>query len=273
MQIEFKILKAHICQDNTCFKTTFVLVKNMTDRVILGNPFMCLLYPFITDSEGITTHPFGQPVKFKFLKSPKPREISNLQEVSVSMTLNLINAKTSPPTFPNQAKNLDQFVPSIPFDDSLNLNQFHKLSSYPITCIQHKSICSMTSHDFNKNVFKGNHYVNSWQKWNMSSSSSRRDKGKAPIGGFPQKMHEGTSSGSEPRKATSLQNSVLAKITFSSGYMAITLQKVLSKALQFTNGVYTNLPPSIKIILDNPQRAFTQNNYNLFKRTLRALEL
>ena len=56
MQIEFKISKAHVCQDNTCFKTTFVLVKNMTDRVILGNPFMCLLYPFITDSEEITTH-------------------------------------------------------------------------------------------------------------------------------------------------------------------------------------------------------------------------
>ena len=31
----------------------------MTDRVILGNPFMCLLYPFTTDSERITTHPFG----------------------------------------------------------------------------------------------------------------------------------------------------------------------------------------------------------------------
>ena len=73
MQIEFKIPKAHVCQDNTCFKITFVLVKNMTDRVILGNPFMCLLYPFITDSKGITTHPFGQPVKFKFLRSPEPR--------------------------------------------------------------------------------------------------------------------------------------------------------------------------------------------------------
>ena len=45
MQIEFKILKPHVCQDNAYFKTTFVLVKNMTDRVILGNPFMCLLYP------------------------------------------------------------------------------------------------------------------------------------------------------------------------------------------------------------------------------------
>ena len=89
MQIEFKIPKAHVCQDNTCFKTTFVLVKNMTD-----NPFMCLLYPFTADGEGITTKPFGQPVKFKFLRSPEPREINTLQEISVSKTLNLISAKT-----------------------------------------------------------------------------------------------------------------------------------------------------------------------------------
>ena len=94
MQIEFKIPKANVCQDNTCFKTTFVLVKNMTDKVILGNPFMCLLYPFITDNEGITTHPFGQPVKFRFLRSLEPREISSFQEVFVSKTLNLISAKT-----------------------------------------------------------------------------------------------------------------------------------------------------------------------------------
>ena len=94
MQIEFKIPKAHVCQDNTCFKTTFVFVKNMTDMVILGNSFMCLLYPFITDSEGITTHPFGESDKFKFLRSLEPRDISSLQEVSVSKTLNLISTKT-----------------------------------------------------------------------------------------------------------------------------------------------------------------------------------
>ena len=158
MQIEFKIPKAHVCQDNTCFKTTFVLVKNMTDKVILGNPFMCLLYPFITNSEGITTHPFGQLVKFKFLRSPKPRDISSPQEVSVSKTLNLTNAKISPPTFPygpNQAENLDQFVPSISFtiDDSFDPNQSQKSSSHPIPCIQYKSICFMTSHDLKKKMF------------------------------------------------------------------------------------------------------------------------
>ena len=34
MQIEFKIPKAHVCQDNACFKTTFVLVKNITVQFI-----------------------------------------------------------------------------------------------------------------------------------------------------------------------------------------------------------------------------------------------
>ena len=68
MQIEFKLPKAHICQDNMCFKTTFVLVKNLTDKVILGNPFLCSLYPFTVDSKGITTQPFGQTIKFEFLR-------------------------------------------------------------------------------------------------------------------------------------------------------------------------------------------------------------
>ena len=55
---------------------------------------MCLLYPFTTDSEGITTHPSGQPIKFKFLRKPEPREISILLDISVSKTFNLISAKT-----------------------------------------------------------------------------------------------------------------------------------------------------------------------------------
>ena len=108
MQIEFKVPKAHVCQDNTCFRTTFVLVKNMTDRVILGNPFMCLLYPFTTNSEGITTHPFGQPVRFKFLRSPEPRETNNLQNVSVSKTPNPLIAKIHKRC--EQAQNLDTFA-------------------------------------------------------------------------------------------------------------------------------------------------------------------
>ena len=95
MQIEFKLPKAHIYQDNMCFKTTFVLVKNLTDKVILGNPFLCSLYPFTVDSKGITTQPFGQTIKFRFISKPIPRNISTIQPDEVSETVNLISAKTA----------------------------------------------------------------------------------------------------------------------------------------------------------------------------------
>jgi hypothetical protein len=71
MQITFEISKAHVCQDNVCFKTSFVLVKNMTDKIILGLPFITLLYPFTTDQDGLITYPMDEKVKFKFLAKPE----------------------------------------------------------------------------------------------------------------------------------------------------------------------------------------------------------
>ncbi|CAL8993770.1 unnamed protein product [Prunus brigantina] len=46
LQLNYEIPKAHVCQNKICFKTSFVLVKNITDEVILGLPFIALLYPF-----------------------------------------------------------------------------------------------------------------------------------------------------------------------------------------------------------------------------------
>ena len=40
-----------------CLKTTFV--KDLTSKVILGNPFMALIYPFRTSEEGISTEILG----------------------------------------------------------------------------------------------------------------------------------------------------------------------------------------------------------------------
>ena len=77
-------------------------------------------------------------------------------------------------------------------------------------------------------------------------------------------MHKGASSGLEPSKATSLQEFVPAKMTYSNGIMAITLQEVLSKTLQFNHGVYIDSPPSIKTLLDNLQRAYTKSHHDLF---------
>ena len=57
---------AHLCHDNVCFKIPSILVKNLTDKVILGLPFINTLYPFLVEHDGITTNPFGQKLKFKF---------------------------------------------------------------------------------------------------------------------------------------------------------------------------------------------------------------
>ena len=81
-------------------------------------------------------------------------------------------------------------------------------------------------------------------------------------------MHEGASSGVKPSRSTSFQEFVLAEVTYSSGDMIIALQEVLYRNLQFHNGTYSELPDSIKFILDNLQAAFTRNHRNLFQKTL-----
>ena len=110
----------------------------------------------------------------------------------------------------------------------------------------------------------------------MASLAERKNKGKAPTQGFSQDkrlparqpfvMHEGTSSGAKPNRSTSLQEFVPAEVTYSNGDMVIALQEVLSKSLQFHNGTYSELPDSIKFILDNLQATFTINHRNLFKK-------
>ena len=56
----------------------------MTDKVILGLPFLNALYPFLVEHDGITTNPFGQKVKFKF---------ASKCEIGTNYASNLIHAK------------------------------------------------------------------------------------------------------------------------------------------------------------------------------------
>ena len=108
-------------------------------------------------------------------------------------------------------------------------------------------------------------------------------KGKAPVKDYAQSkrlpmgrpftMHEGASSGVKSREAISLQRDVPAKVTYSNGDIIIALQEVLAKNLQFHNGTYSELPASIKLILDNLQSAFLEKDNDIFQQTLRALEI
>ena len=77
MKIKYELNNAHICHNDVYFMIPSVLVKNLTDKVILGLPFINALYPFLVEHGGITTDPFGQKIKFKFA-SKTEIDIDNL---------------------------------------------------------------------------------------------------------------------------------------------------------------------------------------------------
>ena len=104
-----------------------------------------------------------------------------------------------------------------------------------------------------------NIYTYTTGKWIIMAS-----KGKAPIQdyshysqpkrlpvGRPFKMHEDASSGVKSSGTTSLQGDVPVEVTYFSGDIIIALQEVLARNLQFHNSTYSELPASIKSILDN----------------------
>jgi hypothetical protein len=102
MIIKYEINNGHVCKDKVCFKTSFVLVKNLNDKVILGLPFIHLLYLFTIEEDGITTTPFGQLVKFNFLNKIEQNTANLLKENLISQSICLINNKRQHMNFLNE---------------------------------------------------------------------------------------------------------------------------------------------------------------------------
>ena len=65
MKIKYELNNTYVCHDNVCFKIPSVLVKNLTEKVILGLPFINVLYPFLVEQDGITTNPFWTKSKIQ----------------------------------------------------------------------------------------------------------------------------------------------------------------------------------------------------------------
>ena len=91
LNIKFKLSNAHVCREGVCIKTIFILVKDITSKAILGNPFIALLYPIKQISKkGLTTQILGQKIAFPFILSPMTRDINLLKQMSFSNEINLI---------------------------------------------------------------------------------------------------------------------------------------------------------------------------------------
>ncbi|KAK9988447.1 hypothetical protein SO802_028686 [Lithocarpus litseifolius] len=213
MKINYELTNAHVSHNNVSFKIPSVLVRNMHDKVILGLPFLNTLYPFLVDHDGITSDPFKQRVKFKFVSK---------------------------------------------FEIDID----HTIDSYHVAESSLRILA--TAENTTNTISKWIKAIRTTSKWNiMSSSASRKNKGKAPVQDYPQ-----------DKRIPAGQSFVMhEEVTFSSGDIEITLQEVISKILQFHNGNFSDLPTPVKVLLDNLQAAYIINHRKLFKKTLQALEI
>ena len=73
LKISNKLTKAYIHNNGINFRIPFFLVDKLSYKVILGNPFLALLYPFSTTNNGICTNILETKVFFKFILPPIPQ--------------------------------------------------------------------------------------------------------------------------------------------------------------------------------------------------------
>jgi hypothetical protein len=101
LQVSYKLSSAKICKDQICYKTFFLLVRNIHESIILGTPFLALLYPFTVNNAAITTNALGREIKFEFSEPPKIRDLNSIQSKVISF-INQINNKRKQINFINK---------------------------------------------------------------------------------------------------------------------------------------------------------------------------
>ena len=92
MNIQYKLSNAKICKNKICYTTSFVLIKNMNTQLILGTPFLTLLYPSQVTEKGVVLKALEKEILFEFIKPPRLRELNLLQESSITK-VNVIERK------------------------------------------------------------------------------------------------------------------------------------------------------------------------------------
>ena len=96
--INHKIPNVHICNNGIYFETTFVLIKDLPSKIILGTPFMALLYPFLVIDVGIKTNVLGKDIFFRFIISLVLKEKHSFKKVTILKDINergIYRAETS----------------------------------------------------------------------------------------------------------------------------------------------------------------------------------
>jgi len=86
----YKIKRGYISNQNYCFNNIFTVVKNITNDIILGIPFLTQIYPFYVDKNGVHTQVLDPTITFALISSTNQQELSLLQKSSIFTQINAI---------------------------------------------------------------------------------------------------------------------------------------------------------------------------------------
>ena len=70
LAIKYKLTDVHIRNHDICIKQTFILVKDLKEKVLLEIPFLNSIYPMWVDNQGIRTKLFDKEILFEFSNPP-----------------------------------------------------------------------------------------------------------------------------------------------------------------------------------------------------------
>ena len=83
LKISNKLTKAYIHNNGINFRTPFFLIDKLSSKVVLGSPFLALLYLFSMTDNGICTNILETGVFSKFILPLIPKDIHLLKEISI----------------------------------------------------------------------------------------------------------------------------------------------------------------------------------------------
>ena len=80
LAIKYKLSDAHICNQGICIKQTFILVKDLKEKALLGVPFLSSIFPMWVDDQGIRTKLLEKEILFEFDNPPRERSINTIKD-------------------------------------------------------------------------------------------------------------------------------------------------------------------------------------------------
>ncbi|CAN4093726.1 unnamed protein product [Withania somnifera] len=83
LKINYKLSKAHICNNGICFINDFVITRGINEEIILGTPFISQIKPYFADLDSLKTNIFGKEIIFPFIKPMSKEENEFLKSKTI----------------------------------------------------------------------------------------------------------------------------------------------------------------------------------------------